>query len=71
MYITRYSSYISENLKSGHSSYRSFMSGFWGNISLSLQNLLLYHVFFSAFYVFSLKFIFPLVLKILMSVKYE
>jgi len=69
MYITLYSFHISETLKSDHSSYRSFMSFLRKFLPrITRHALRLPRFSFSAFYVFSLKFIYSLVL---MSVKYE
>jgi len=71
MYITPYSSHISENLKYDYSLCKSFIRVFERISPEHYKTCSQSKHLFSAFYVFSLKFIFPLALKILMSVKFE
>ena len=70
MYITLYSSYISENRKSYHHTDLScpFLREY---LFIITRHAVRPRISLSAFYGFSQKLIFPLVLKILMSVKYE
>jgi hypothetical protein len=66
MYITRYSSPISEDMKTDHSCL--FLSEFLPSIT---RHALRPRISFSEFYVYSLKFIFPIVVKTSMSVRFE
>jgi len=71
MYITRYSSQISKKLKSDHSQYCSFMSVFERIPPYCYKTCSQTPYLFLRIYVFSLILIFPLVLQILISVRYE
>jgi hypothetical protein len=67
----RYSSQISENLESEHSSYFSFMSVFERISPYCYKICSEIPYLFFCIYVFTPTLIFPLVLKILISVGYE
>jgi len=60
MYITRYLSHVSENLKSDRSSFRSFLSVLTEFLPGITRKAVTSHISFSGFYVFSLRFIFSL-----------
>jgi hypothetical protein len=71
MCINRYTSQISEKLKSDHSSYCSFMSVFESIPPYCYRICSEIAYPFFRIYVFTLILIFPLVLKILMCVRHE